>query len=65
MRLTSDFPFWSVRDGLPVSYPALREDVKCEALMVGAGISGAMAALHLVEAGVERPGAMLLVERRA
>ncbi len=52
MELTSDFPFWSIRDGLPQSYPSLREDLACEALVVGGGITGAMAAFHLAEAGV-------------
>lgn len=52
MQLTSDFPFWSIRDGLPRSYPSLQEDLVCEALVVGGGITGAMAAFYLTEAGV-------------
>jgi glycine/D-amino acid oxidase-like deaminating enzyme len=52
MELTSDYPFWSIRNGLPKSYPSLRRDVTCDAVVVGGGITGAMAAYYLAEAGV-------------
>lgn len=52
MELTSDFPFWSICNGLPSNYPALREDLTCEAVVVGGGITGAMAAYHLIQAGI-------------
>ena len=53
MELTSDFPFWSIRDGLPQSYPSLQRDITCDAVVVGGGITGAMAAFHLAKDGVD------------
>jgi glycine/D-amino acid oxidase-like deaminating enzyme len=53
MELTSDFPFWSVRNGLPANYPSLRQDLRCDAVVVGGGITGALAAFYLTEAGVD------------
>ena len=52
MELTSDYPFWSIRNGLPESYPSLRQDVVCDVVVVGGGISGAMAGFHLADSGV-------------
>lgn len=60
MKLTSEYPFWAVRNGLGVSYPSLREDVKCDCVVVGGGITGALVAYHLVEAGVDT----VLVDKR-
>ena len=59
MNLTSSHPFWSVRNGLPANYPSLRRDVSCDAVVIGGGITGALA-VHLVEAGVEA----LLIDKR-
>src|SRR6187402_1709170 len=52
MNLTSSHPFWSISNGLPASYPSLQRDVVCDAVVIGGGITGALVALHLVEAGV-------------
>ena len=60
MNLTSSHPFWSVNNGLPASYPSLQRDVSCEAVVIGGGITGALAAVHLVEAGVQT----LLIDKR-
>lgn len=60
MNLTSSHPFWSVRNGLPANYPSLRRDVSCGAIVIGGGITGALVAVHLVEAGVET----LLIDKR-
>jgi glycine/D-amino acid oxidase-like deaminating enzyme len=51
MDLLSCCPFWPLKDGLPVSYPPLEHDVACDVAVVGAGITGALFAWHLAEAG--------------
>ncbi len=60
MDLKSGYPFWPLKDGILASYPPLQEDVSCDVVVVGGGVSGALAAYHLVDAGVE----VVLVERR-
>ena len=44
---------WSVRDGPVATYPTLAENLKCDALVVGSGISGALALHRLATKGVE------------
>jgi glycine/D-amino acid oxidase-like deaminating enzyme len=53
MKLLSPSPFWPIRDGLPANYPALEGSASCQVAILGAGISGALAALHLAEAGID------------
>jgi glycine/D-amino acid oxidase-like deaminating enzyme len=53
MNLTSSHPFWSANNGLPTNYPSLRRDVSCDAVVIGGGITGALVAVHLAEAGVK------------
>ena len=60
MDLTSELPFWTVRDGLLKVYPPLERDVRCDALIVGGGISGALLAHRLVHKGAD----CVLVDRR-
>ncbi len=60
MNLTSSHPFWSVSNGLPANYPSLQRDVSCDAVVIGGGITGALVAVHLVEAGVKT----LLIDKR-
>jgi len=52
MKLTGGDPFWSVRNGLLSTYPALEEDISCDVAVVGGGITGALVAFHLAQAGV-------------
>lgn len=52
MNLVSGYPFWLIKDGLPFNYPALENSISTDVLIVGAGISGALAAYHLANAGV-------------
>ena len=52
MELTSDYPFWSILNGLPASFPALDRNLACDVVVVGGGITGALAAFHLSDAGV-------------
>jgi glycine/D-amino acid oxidase-like deaminating enzyme len=60
MDLKSDFPFWAVRNGLVNTYPALTADLRCDALVIGGGISGALIAARLVKKGVD----CVLIDRR-
>ena len=60
MNLTSSQPFWSVNNGLPANYPSLQRDVSCDAMVIGGGITGALVAVHLAEAGVKT----LLIDKR-
>ena len=60
MDLTSDLPFWTVRNGLRRVYPPLEKDVRCDALIIGGGISGALLGHRLVGAGVD----CVLIDRR-
>ena len=53
MSLTSSQPFWSISNGLPANYPSLQRDVSCDAVVIDGGITGAVLAVHLVEAGVK------------
>jgi len=50
--LKSGSPFWVVKNGLLHAYPRLRVDLKCDVLVVGAGITGALISDHLVRAGM-------------
>lgn len=51
MDLRSDYPFWLLDKGLLYAYPSLWNDIKTEIVIMGAGISGALAAWHLCHAG--------------
>jgi glycine/D-amino acid oxidase-like deaminating enzyme len=53
MDLKSGTPFWPIKDGLLATYPCLKHDISCDVAIVGGGISGALAAHHLAEAGVD------------
>lgn len=53
MNLLSPSPFWPIRDGLVSNYPCLESRVSCDVAILGAGVSGALAALHLAEAGLD------------
>lgn len=53
MDLLSGIPFWPRRDGLPAVHGLLEHDVRCEVAVVGAGISGALVAWALGQAGLD------------
>lgn len=53
MDLRSGYPFWLIKDGLLFDYPKLEEDITTDVLVLGGGISGALVAHYLVEAGVD------------
>ena len=60
MDLKSDLPFWTVCNGLLTVYPPLTDDVRCDALVIGGGITGAILADSLVQAGADT----VVVDRR-
>ncbi len=53
MDLTSDLPFWTVKNGLMQVYPPLTEPLRCDALIIGGGISGALLGHKLAKEGVD------------
>jgi glycine/D-amino acid oxidase-like deaminating enzyme len=53
MNLRSGYPFWLIKNGLPFDYPRLEKSVKCDVIIMGAGISGALSAYYLNNAGVD------------
>ena len=60
MDLKSGYPLWPVSDGLIRTYPRLDGDANCEVAIIGAGITGALVAHHLMRAGFDT----LVVDRR-
>ena len=52
MRLRSNEPFWLLKNGYLNAYPSLRKSITCEALVVGAGVTGALMAYTLTQAGI-------------
>jgi glycine/D-amino acid oxidase-like deaminating enzyme len=53
MDLTAGYPFWLIKDGLVHHYPKLTKNEHTHVAIIGGGISGALAAWHLTEAGIE------------
>ena len=49
MDLKSYEPFWLIKNGLLGTYPALYEDMKCDIVVVGSGITGSLIAHQCVE----------------
>ncbi|HYE60808.1 MAG TPA: FAD-dependent oxidoreductase [Phycisphaerales bacterium] len=52
MDLRSGHPYWPLADPPQPRYPALTKDIACDVCVVGAGISGALAAYELARAGL-------------
>ncbi len=53
MNLSSGYPFWLIRYGLPFDYPQLHKDIETDVVIMGGGISGALMSYYLTEAGVK------------
>lgn len=60
MDLKSNEPFWLVKNGLLHSYPSLHDDLTCEVLVVGGGITGSLIAHQCVKDGY----ATVLIDKR-
>jgi glycine/D-amino acid oxidase-like deaminating enzyme len=58
--LTSDHPFWFLKNGLTKSYPASKETAKYQVAVIGAGISGAIMADRLAREGYS----VVVIDRR-
>jgi glycine/D-amino acid oxidase-like deaminating enzyme len=58
--LKSGYPWWTVKNGLLNNFPALREDIECDVLVIGAGITGALIGWHLQQDGHD----VCVVDRR-
>jgi glycine/D-amino acid oxidase-like deaminating enzyme len=61
MDLSSGLPFWLVKNGLPYDYPQLDKNINCDVAILGGGITAAINALILVEAGIP----CVLIEKRS
>lgn len=53
MNLRSGLPYFLLRRGLPFDYPKLESSISAHVVIIGGGISGALMAHHLIEAGVD------------
>ena len=51
MDLKSGYPFWAIRSGLMHAFPPLRQDLRCDVAVLGAGITGALIADELAAHG--------------
>lgn len=60
MDLRTSFPYWLLRHGIINSYPSLAEDAKADIAVMGAGISGALVAWELCQAG----HSVIIVDKR-
>lgn len=47
MDLKSGYPFWAIRNGLMRAFPQLEQSLRCDVLVIGGGISGALIADEL------------------
>lgn len=60
MDLVSGQPFWFYKNGFVTSYEAVEKDLKAEVVIMGGGITGAIVAWHLSNAGFD----VVVVEKR-
>jgi glycine/D-amino acid oxidase-like deaminating enzyme len=60
MDLRSDYPFWLLDQGIIRSYSSLPHNLHTDVVVMGAGISGALAAWHLCRAGMK----VVVVDKR-
>ncbi len=51
MDLKSGYPYWAVKNGLMHAFPPLRQDLRCDVAVLGAGITGALIADELSKHG--------------
>ena len=53
MDLKSGYPFWALRHGLGPAFAPLADDTRCELLVIGAGITGALFADRFARDGLD------------
>ncbi|KQT17643.1 FAD-dependent oxidoreductase [Chryseobacterium sp. Leaf404] len=60
MDLKSNEPFWLIKNGLISSYPSLKEDKKCDVLIIGGGITGSLISHQMIKDGYST----ILIDKR-
>lgn len=60
MDLTSNEPFWLLKNGIITSYPSLKENTECDILIIGGGITGSLIAHQCIADGYDT----VVVDRR-
>ncbi|WP_316840886.1 FAD-binding oxidoreductase [Pedobacter gandavensis] len=60
MNIRSNEPFWLVKNGLLHTYPSLQENISCEVLVLGSGITGALMAHAMIKEGYDT----VLIDKR-
>lgn len=60
MDLRSHSPYWLLRQGLLYNFPSLNQNISTDIVIIGAGISGALTARYLYDAGFK----VVIVDRR-
>lgn len=60
MKLTSNEPFWLVKNGIINSYPSLNDNLETDILIVGSGITGSLIAHQSIKDGYKT----VLVDKR-
>jgi len=53
MDLKSGYPFWALKNGLMQAFPPLRDDARCDVVVIGAGVTGALIADELSRHGFD------------
>jgi len=53
MDLKSGYPYWTVKNGLLADFPELSRDMTCDVAVIGAGITAALIARELADAGFD------------
>ncbi len=60
MDLRSVYPFWLLDKGIIKSYPSVKQNIKADVVIIGAGISGALVSWYLRNTGFN----VIIVDRR-
>ena len=60
MDLRTGCEFWSALGGHGPAYPPLADDRECDVAVIGSGITGALAAMELIKAGMK----LIILDRR-
>ena len=51
-NLKAGYPFSLIKNGLVANYPKLKKDVRTDVVIMGGGISGALAALYMIQKNI-------------
>lgn len=60
MQLYEQLPYWLIKDGIVAQYPSLSANLRVDVVIMGAGISAALTAWHLRNAGLS----VVVLDRR-